>query len=127
MIPRLRGVIALDPDTKLPGEDGEDAAAKWGARPSPEVKPFGKDPGDTPTHGLGNRLTPRRIPLRSKSLVGTITDLEIGENHHTPQDEADLWTIKRINTTGDSRSLTQEMEQPRKGVYPSHGRQGPDR
>ena len=51
MILRPRGTIVHDPDTKLPGEDGEDATTDWGTRPCPKAKPFEKDPGDTPTYG----------------------------------------------------------------------------
>ena len=55
MIPRLKGVIAHDHDTKLPGENGEAAATSWGTRPSPKVKPFEKDLGDYSTRGRKNR------------------------------------------------------------------------
>ena len=50
MILRPIGAIAHGLDTKLLGEAGKDASMGWGARPIPEVKPFGKDHGDTPTH-----------------------------------------------------------------------------
>ena len=66
MIPRLRGAITHGPDTKLLGEDGEDAATDWGARPCPEAKPFGKDPGDTLTHGRGNKPNPKKDPTGIK-------------------------------------------------------------
>ena len=40
MIPRLKGTIAYSHDTKLPGEDGEDAATRgWGSRPSLKKDP----------------------------------------------------------------------------------------
>ena len=51
MIPRLKGAIAHDHNTKLLGEDGEDAETSWATGPNPKVKPFGEDPGDTPTYG----------------------------------------------------------------------------
>ena len=60
MIPRLKGVIAHSHDTKLLGEDGEGSTAGWGTRPSPKVKLFKKDLGDTPTRGLGNRTNPEK-------------------------------------------------------------------
>ena len=62
MILRLKGVIIHDHDTKLLGEDGEGAVACWGIKPSPKVKPFEDDPGDTPTYGWGNRPNPRKDP-----------------------------------------------------------------
>ena len=51
MILRLKGVIAHDHDTKLPGEYGEGATAGWGTRPSPKVKPFEEDSEDILTCG----------------------------------------------------------------------------
>ena len=51
MIPRLKGVIAHDHDTKLPGENGKDVATGWGTKPSPKVKNFGEDLRDTLTRG----------------------------------------------------------------------------
>ena len=51
MILRLKGVIAHDHDTKLPGKDGEDAAIGWGTEPNPKAKFFEEDPRDTPTCG----------------------------------------------------------------------------
>ena len=62
MIPRLNGAIAHGHDTKLSGEDGEDAATDWGTRPNPKIKPFGEDPGDTSTHGWENRPNPKKDP-----------------------------------------------------------------
>ena len=44
MIPRLKGAIAHSHDTKLPGEDSEEATTDWGTKPSRKVKPFGEDP-----------------------------------------------------------------------------------
>ena len=67
MIPRPRGAIAHGLDTKLPGEDGEDAATNWGPRPSPEAKHFRKDPEDTLTHGWGNRPNPKKDPTAIKA------------------------------------------------------------
>ena len=60
MILRLKGIIAHDHDTKLPGEYGEGVAAGWGIKPSPKVKPFKEDPGDSPTYGWGNIPNPRK-------------------------------------------------------------------
>ena len=51
MIPRLKGVIAHDHDTKLLGKYGEGMATSWGTRPSPKVKPLEEDPGDALTRG----------------------------------------------------------------------------
>ena len=51
MILRLKGAITQDHNIKLPGEDGEEDTTGWGTRPSPKVKPFEEDPGDTPTCG----------------------------------------------------------------------------
>ena len=79
MISRLRGAIAYSPDTKLPGEDVEDIATDWGARPSLEVNPSGKISEILRLTIGGIYPTPRRISLGSKSRVGTITDLENGE------------------------------------------------
>ena len=62
MIPRSRDVIAHSPNAKLPKEDGEDAATDWGSRLGPKVKPFGEDPGDTPTRGWGNKPNPKKDP-----------------------------------------------------------------
>ena len=64
MIPRLRDAVTHSPDTKLPGENGEDVATDWGTKPSPEVKPFRKDPGGTPTRGWGNKPNPKKDPTR---------------------------------------------------------------
>ena len=66
MIPRPKGAIIRSPNTKLPGEDGEDATTDWGTRPNLETKPIGKDPGDTPTRGWGNMLNPKKDPTRIK-------------------------------------------------------------
>ena len=49
MILRLKGFITYGHDTKLPGEDGEDAATGWETKPNPKVKQFGEDPRDTLT------------------------------------------------------------------------------
>ena len=62
MIPRLKGVITHDHDTKLLGEDGDATIRGWGTKPSPKEKSFGEDPGDTPTRGWGNRLNPEKDP-----------------------------------------------------------------
>ena len=51
MISRLKGFIAHGHDTKLLGEDGEDAATGWGTRLSPKAKPIREGSGDTSTHG----------------------------------------------------------------------------
>ena len=67
MIPRLRGVITHNTDTKLPGEDGEDAATDWWTRPSLEAKSFGKGPGDTPTYDWGNIPKPKKDPTGIKA------------------------------------------------------------
>ena len=55
MILRLKGVITHVHDIKLSGEDREGVLVGWGTRPSPKVKPFEEDPGDTSTHRRGNR------------------------------------------------------------------------
>ena len=60
MISRLKSIIAHNHDTKLLGEDGEDATAGWGTRPSPKAKPVEKDFGDTLTTGLGNKPNPEK-------------------------------------------------------------------
>ena len=60
MIMRLKGVIAHNHNTKLQGENGEDAVARWGTRPSLKAKPFEKDLGDALTYGWGNRPNPRK-------------------------------------------------------------------
>ena len=62
MIPRLKGVIAHGHDTKLPGEDGEDAAIDWGTRPSPKAKLFEEDLRDILTHDWGNKPNPEKDP-----------------------------------------------------------------
>ena len=62
MIPRLKGAIAHNHDTKLLGEDDEDSSIGWGTRPSPKAKPFGEDPRDTLTRGQGNRPNPKKDP-----------------------------------------------------------------
>ena len=58
MIPRLKGVITHDHDTKLPVEDGEDSATGSGTRPNPKMKSFEENPIDIPTGGWGNRPNP---------------------------------------------------------------------
>ena len=63
MIPRLKGVITHDHDTKLQGKDGEGATTCWGTRPSPKEKPFEEDPKDTPTRGRRNKPNPRKDPI----------------------------------------------------------------
>ena len=63
MILRLKSVIAHDHDTKLPEEDGEGSTAGWGTRPSPKVKPFEEDPGDTPTRDWRNRPNLGKDPI----------------------------------------------------------------
>ena len=65
MILRLKGVIAHGHDTKLPRKDGEGAAAGWGTRPSPQVKPLEEDLGDSSTHGRGNRPNLEKDPTPS--------------------------------------------------------------
>ena len=60
MIPRLKGIIDHSHDTKLLEEDGEDAEADWGTRPSPKAKPFREDPRDTPTCVWGNKPNPKK-------------------------------------------------------------------
>ena len=60
MIPRLKGDIIHDHDTKLPQEDGEDMAIGWGTRPNPKAKPFRDDPGETLTRSWGNRPNPEK-------------------------------------------------------------------
>ena len=64
MIPRLKGAITEGHNTKLPREDGEDAATGWGTRPSPKAKPFREDPEDTLICGLGNRPNPKNNLIR---------------------------------------------------------------
>ena len=62
MIPRFKGVIAYNHDTKLLGEDGEDTVVSWGPRPSPKAKPLEEDPEDAPTRGRGDRPNPEKDP-----------------------------------------------------------------
>ena len=97
MIPRLKGIIAHDYDTKLLGEDGEGVAAGWGIRPSQKMKPFEEDPRDAPTYGWGNSPSPGRIPLWP--MVGG-----------TAQSQ------ERV-----PRPSTWEAEWTRKSIYPSCG------
>ena len=122
MIPRLRGAIAYSLDTKLPGEDGEDAATDWGTRPNQEAK---SNPETLQPMVGGIVPTPRKILLGSKSKIGVIIDSEKGEKSDLsshPLRRSRLWNVKRINKRGVS-----EVERPRKGVYPSHGGWGPYR
>ena len=65
MILRLKGVIAHDHDTKVPGEYGEGAAVGWGTRPNPKAKPLEEYPRDAPTHRRGNRPNPEKDPTSS--------------------------------------------------------------
>ena len=74
-----RGAIARNPDTKLLREDGEDTEIDWGTKSNPEAKPSEKIPETLRLIVGGTDPTPRRIALGSKSKVGTITDLEMGE------------------------------------------------
>ena len=71
MILRLKDAIAHGHNTKLPREDGEDAAIGWGTKPSPKAKPFKENPRDTLTRGWGNRPNPQKnltgIEIRGKS------------------------------------------------------------
>ena len=76
MIPRLKGVITHDHDTKILGKNGEGAATGWGTIPSPKARPFEEDSRDAPTcgwwnkpnagkdlvpaHGWGNRPNPKK-------------------------------------------------------------------
>ena len=46
--------------TKLPGENGEDAAKDWGTRRSLKAKPYREDPRGIPTHGWENKPNPKR-------------------------------------------------------------------
>ena len=62
MIPRLKGVIVHDHDTKFLGENGEGATTGWRTKPNPKAKPFEEDPEDTLTHGWGNRPNPGKDP-----------------------------------------------------------------
>ena len=62
MIPRLKGVITHDHDTKLLREDGEDVVTGWGTKHSPKAKLFEDDPEDTLTRGWGNRPKPKKDP-----------------------------------------------------------------
>ena len=62
MISRLKGAIAHSHDTKLLGEDGEDAAAGWGTKPSLKAKHFEEDPKDASTYGWRNIPKSRKNP-----------------------------------------------------------------
>ena len=59
---RLKGVITHGHDTKLPGEDGDGAAACWGTKPSLKARPLEEDSRDAPTCGWGNRPNPGKDP-----------------------------------------------------------------
>ena len=69
MISRLKRTIAQGHDTKLPGEDGEDAATGWGTRLSPKAKPFIEDPKDTPRCGWKNKPNLEKNPAGIKVQV----------------------------------------------------------
>ena len=60
MILRLKDIITHSHDTKLTGEDGEDATGDWGTRLSLKEKLFREDPRDNLTRGLGNRSNPKK-------------------------------------------------------------------
>ena len=76
---------------------------------------------------LGERPNPKKDSTR----------IEVQGQHHNrlikegkldpslyPQDEAEPWNIKIINTKKFSCLSVSEVKQPQKGANPSHGRQG---